>query len=259
LVIGHGRYHTSRLDDQLRGRAGRQGDPGSSVIFVSLDDDPTTSQLHPRGSEVDDETGEVFSARIAAQVEHAQRITEGALLDTHRNSWNYSQQLDAQRTEVLAYRDRVLRTEQAFEEFQRLRPERWKELAEEVDQEPLREAARQLLLHQIDRAWSDHIAFTEDLREGIHLRALGRETPLMAYHSESDQAYRELRRSLLDDAADALDKAVITADGLDEEASGIERPTSTWTYMVDDQAFGSPEDRFLNAVGGVIRRAVRGD
>jgi preprotein translocase subunit SecA len=259
LVIGHGRYHTTRLDDQLRGRAGRQGDPGSSVIFVSLDDDPTTAQLHPRGSEVDDETGEVFSARIAGQVEHAQRITEGALLDTHRNSWNYSQQLDAQRTEVLAYRDRVLRTEQAFEEFQRLRPERWKELAEEVDQEPLSEAARQLLLHQIDRAWSDHIAFTEDLREGIHLRALGRETPLMAYHSESDQAYRELRRSLLDDAADALDKAVITADGLDEEASGIERPTSTWTYMVDDQAFGSPEDRFLNAVGGVIRRAVRGD
>jgi preprotein translocase subunit SecA len=81
----------------------------------------------------------------------------------------------------------------------------------------------------------------------------------MAYHAASDQAYRELRKTLLDRAGETFDKAVITADGLDEEASGIERPTSTWTYMVDDQAFGSPEDRFLNAVGGVIRRAVRGD
>ncbi|GAB3916609.1 protein translocase subunit SecA 2 [Microlunatus endophyticus] len=259
LVIGHGRYHTSRLDDQLRGRAGRQGDPGTSVIFVSLEDDPTTAELHPRGAEIDDETGEITSPRIAGQVDHAQRITEGALLDTHRNSWNYSQQLDAQRTDVLSYRDRVLRTGLAAEEFQRLRPDRWKELAEEVEDEVLAEAARQLLLHQIDRAWSDHIAFTEDLREGIHLRALGRETPLMAYHSASDQAYRELRKKLLDDAAEAFEKAVITEDGLDEAASGIDRPTSTWTYMVDDQAFGSPEDRFLNALGGVIRRAVRGD
>jgi preprotein translocase subunit SecA len=258
LVIGHGRYHTSRLDDQLRGRAGRQGDPGSSVIFVSLEDDPTTAELHPKSSEVDDETGEINSARIAGQVDHGQRITEGALLDTHRNSWNYSQQLDAQRTDVLTYRDRVLRTGVAAEEFRRLRPDRWKELAAEVDQEVLGEAARQLLLHQIDRVWSDHIAFTEDLREGIHLRALGRETPLMAYHSASDQAYRELRRTLLVGAAGVFETAVITADGLDEQASGIERPTSTWTYMVDDQAFGSPEDRFLNALGGVIRRAVRG-
>ncbi|MBO0811118.1 MAG: accessory Sec system translocase SecA2 [Microlunatus sp.] len=259
LVIGHGRYHTTRLDDQLRGRAGRQGDPGSSVIFVSLEDDPTTAGLQPRSSEIDQETGEITSSRIAGQVEHAQRITEGALLDTHRNSWNYSQQLDAQRTEVLAYRNRVLRTDVASQEFQRLRPERWDELADEVDHDVLDEAARQLLLHEIDRAWSEHIAFTEDLREGIHLRALGRETPLMAYHSASDQAYRELREELLDDAAESFQKAVITADGLDEAASGIERPTSTWTYMVDDQAFGSPEDRFLNAVGGVIRRAVRGD
>jgi preprotein translocase subunit SecA len=259
LVIGHGRYHTSRLDDQLRGRAGRQGDPGSSVIFVSLEDDPTTADLRPRPAEVDAETGEIFSARIGAQVDHAQRITEGALLDTHRNSWNYSQQLDAQRTDVLDYRYRVLRTDLATEEFRRLRPKRWEELSDEVADEILDQAARQVLLHQIDRAWSDHIAFTEDLREGIHLRALGRETPLMAYHAASDHAYRELRSTLLDNAAEAFETAVITADGLDEEASGIERPTSTWTYMVDDQAFGSPEDRFLNAFGGIIRRAVRGD
>lgn len=123
----------------------------------------------------------------------------------------------------------------------------------------LAEAARQVMLHEIDKAWSEHLAFADELREGIHLRALGRETPLMAFHAACDKAYRDLRDGLLDRVAAAFDAAVITADGLDEDASGIERPTSTWTYMVDDMAFGSPEDRFLQALGGVIRHAVRAD
>lgn len=263
LVIAHGRYHTSRLDDQLRGRAGRQGDPGTSVIFVSLTDDPVTAEFRPRAAELDEETGEISGERVLSQVDHAQRIAEGALLDTHRNSWNYSQQLDAQRNEICRYRDRVLGEDVAADEFAKLRPERWQELLDELGDETgkdvLADAARQLLLHRIDRAWSDHLAFTTDLREGIHLRALGRETPLIAFHSAADKAYRELRSSLLEQAAEDFDNAVITADGLDEQASGIRKPSATWTYMVDDNAFGSPEDRFLHAIGGAIRRAARRD
>lgn len=259
LVIGHGHYHTRRLDDQLRGRSGRQGDPGRSVIFVSLDDDPTTAAFQVRSTEVDEETGEVSAGRVADEVEHAQRITEGALLDTHRNSWNYSQQLESQRNDVAGYRDRVLKDELAATEFARLCADRWKELSDDVSADVLSESARQVMLHELDRIWSEHLAFADELREGIHLRALGRETPLMAFHSACDKAYRELRDGLLDRAAAAFADAVITADGLDEEASGMERPTSTWTYMVDDMAFGSPEDRFMQALGGVIRHAVRAD
>ncbi|HEY9293846.1 MAG TPA: accessory Sec system translocase SecA2 [Microlunatus sp.] len=258
LVIGHGHYHTRRLDDQLRGRAGRQGDPGESVIFVSLDDDPNTSGLQLRWT-VDPDTGELGSQQLVDKVEQAQRISEGALLDTHQNSWNYSQQLESQRNDVVGFRSRVLRDDLAAVEFARLCPDRWQQLSAEVDGPVLEEAARQVMLHVLDREWSDHLAFADELREGIHLRALGRETPLMAFHAACDQAYRRLRDGLLDKAAEAFEAAVITATGLDEQASGMERPTSTWTYMVDDMAFGSPEDRFLQAIGGVIKRAVRTD
>jgi preprotein translocase subunit SecA len=259
LVIGHGRYHTGRLDDQLRGRAGRQGDPGSSVFFVSLTDDPTTEGLRPRSAELDPDTGELDSDRIRQQVEHAQRITEGALLDTHRNSWNYSRQLDSQRNDVCDYRDRVLAEDLAAAELARLRPDRWRELSAAVPAALLSEAARQILLQQLDQGWSDHLAYTEDVREGIHLRALGRETPLMAFHAACDESYQRMRDGLLGGAAEAFERAVITEDGLDAEASGMRRPTSTWTYMVDDTTFGSPEDRFLQSLGGAIRRAVRRD
>ncbi len=54
----------------------------------------------------------------------------------------------------------------------------------------LTEAARTLALFELDQAWGDHLAFTQDLREGIHLRALGRQTPLHAFHAEAQAAFR---------------------------------------------------------------------
>ncbi len=259
LVIGYGRYHTRRLDDQLRGRAGRQGDPGSSVIFVSLDDDPATSAIELRDGDIDSD-GMINTAHPHTEVDRAQRVSEGALLDTHRNSWNYSQQLEAQRNDVLGYRDRVLRGSVAADEFSHRCTERWRQLAEDddIDEATLDAAAREILLRQIDHDWSEHLAFTTDLREGIHLRALGRETPLMAFHSAASDAFATLRDGLLDRATEAFEQAVITENGLDADASGLQRPSATWTYMVDDNPFGSGADRFLGAVGGVIKRAVHG-
>ncbi|PMC99222.1 preprotein translocase subunit SecA, partial [Brevibacterium paucivorans] len=58
LVIGAGRYDSSRLDDQLRGRSGRQGDPGTSVFFTSLEDELLTRVPEiQRFVEDGDETG----------------------------------------------------------------------------------------------------------------------------------------------------------------------------------------------------------
>lgn len=259
LVIGYGRYHTRRLDDQLRGRAGRQGDPGSSVIFVSLDEDPTTAAIELRDDDADDD-GMINTSHVHTEVDRAQRVAEGALLDTHRNSWNYSQQLDAQRNNVLAYRDRVLRDTVAADELSRRCATKWQQLVDEdeIDEETVRAAAREVLLHRIDQDWSEHLAFTSDLREGIHLRALGRETPLMAFHSATTDAFRRLRDGLLDRAAETFEQAVITEDGLDADATGLQQPSATWTYMVDDNPFGSGADRFLDAIGGVVKRAIRG-
>ncbi len=258
MVIGTGRYPTRRLDDQLRGRAGRQGDPGGSVFFTSLEDDPETERFAVRASHVD-ETGLIDSSAARQQVEHAQRVGEGALLDLHRNSWLYSQQLHHQRIEVLEYRDRLLDEDLAATELAEAAPERWAELAEEVPAEVLAEAARTLALFSLDQAWSDHLAFTQDLREGIHLRALGRQTPLHAFHAEAQAAFRTVLSSAREEAVAAFEKAVITADGLDEEASDIRRPSATWTYLVDDNPFGTPEDHLLQAFGKLVRKATGRD
>nr|WP_237534233.1 accessory Sec system translocase SecA2 [Streptomyces sp. SID3343] len=260
LVIGVGRYHTRRLDDQLRGRAGRQGDPGTSIFLTSLDDEPITRHAPdpPRLSRVD-EDGRVFDAAARRHVEHAQRVAEGALSDTHRTTWRYNQQLHLQRVEVLDRRRRILEGDEARPVLEERCPQRWAELTDTVGEAVLAEAAREILLYELDRAWSDHLAFTAELREGIHLRALGRQSPLDAFHAETRRAFADFTTRVDTAAADRLRTAHITEAGLDPTRSGLHRPTSTWTYMVTDNPFGTPDDRVAAYLRGLIRPASRND
>ena len=91
-VIGTGRHHTERLDNQLRGRAGRQGDPGSSVFFSSWEDDVVVCPPDPSKlpTQTDDD-GRIVSPKAARLLDHAQRVAEGRLLDVHANTWRYNQ------------------------------------------------------------------------------------------------------------------------------------------------------------------------
>src|SRR5690606_37039432 len=100
-VIGTARYPSSRLDDQLRGRAGRQGDPGSSVFFASLNDELVLANAPdvPEGIAADEETGEVTDPAAQRQINHAQRVAEGVDLEIHRNTWRYTRLIEHQRSE----------------------------------------------------------------------------------------------------------------------------------------------------------------
>ena len=92
-VIGTGRHDSRRVDDQLRGRAGRQGDPGGSVFFVSLEDelvDALRRRRDPAVAAADAGRPGRPTRRSTAAVEHAQRVAEGVNFEIHRNTWRYS-------------------------------------------------------------------------------------------------------------------------------------------------------------------------
>ncbi|ASU85812.1 accessory Sec system translocase SecA2 [Nocardiopsis gilva YIM 90087] len=258
-VVGSSRYYTRRLDDQLRGRAGRQGDPGSSVFFLSLEDELITRNVpdlrHPPRS---GPGGLLDDRRTKFTAEHAQRVAEGAHLDVHRTTWRYNQLLQIQRDEVLAHRDELMRGPAAANELAGLRAERYSSLLEEVGRVVLEEASRVIFLFHLDQRWSEHLGYLSAMREGIHLRALGRESPLNAFHREAVAQFRSFFDDVRDRAAATFDKAEITADGVDTDAAGLNRPTSTWTYMVHDNPFGDPEERFLEFLGSIIRYSIRG-
>ncbi|MGH3949292.1 MAG: accessory Sec system translocase SecA2, partial [Pseudonocardiaceae bacterium] len=182
-VIGTARYPSSRLDDQLRGRAGRQGDPGGSIFFACLDDDLVLAGAPdvPAGIRADDD-GEITDPAALRHLNHAQRVTEGADLEIHRNTWRYTRLIERQRDELLAQRDQVLRTAAAAELMETGAPDRFGELSGLVEPDVLTRMCREIMLFHLDKLWADHLAFLTDVRESIHLRALGRETPIDEFH-----------------------------------------------------------------------------
>ncbi|MGA8253474.1 MAG: accessory Sec system translocase SecA2 [Mycobacterium sp.] len=234
-VVGTGRHHTERLDNQLRGRAGRQGDPGSSVFFSSWEDDVVAANLERNKLPLEtDEDGRIVSAKTSSLLDHAQRVAEGRLLDVHANTWRYNQLIAQQRAIIVDRRNTLLRTATAREELAELAPDRYDELSKEISEDRLGTICRQIMLYHLDRGWADHLAYLADIRESIHLRALGRQNPLDEFHRLAVDAFA----SLAADAIEAAQQTFETANVLEEEQgldlSKLARPTSTWTYMVND-------------------------
>jgi preprotein translocase subunit SecA len=257
LVIGTGRHASSRLDRQLRGRSGRQGDPGGSVFFASLEDELVV-QYAPGGALPEAlGPGPILDAGAHQTLGHAQRVAEGVNLEIHRNTWRYNKLVDDQRAIVLAHRDRLLRTDAALSALGRQCPERIAELTAVVPANVLADAARQVALIRLDRGWADHLAYLAELREGIHLRALARAVdPLNEFHKEAIRAFTSLLDDVADRSAETLATVPVTADGADLAAVGLKRPTATWTYLVHDNPFGTDIDRAIRSVGGSFRRML---
>lgn len=252
-VVGTGRHHTERLDNQLRGRAGRQGDPGSSVFFASWEDAVVVAHLEPNKLPMDtDDTGRIVSPKAASLLDNAQRIAEGRMLDIHANNWRYNQLIAQQRAIIVERRDTLLRTAVAREELEERSPKRYAELVEDLGEEKLEKICRLIMLYHLDRGWADHLAYLSDVRESIHLRALGNQTPIDEFHRMAVDAFA----SLAADAIEAAQQTFETAPSIEDEPgvdlSKLARPTSTWTYMVHDNPLA---DDSLSALSlpGVFR------
>lgn len=252
-VVGTGRHHTERLDNQLRGRAGRQGDPGSSVFFASWEDAVVVAHLDPNKLPMDtDDTGRIVSPKAASLLDNAQRIAEGRMLDIHANNWRYNQLIAQQRAIIVERRDTLLRTAVAREELEERSPKRYAELVEDLGEEKLEKICRLIMLYHLDRGWADHLAYLSDVRESIHLRALGNQTPIDEFHRMAVDAFA----SLAADAIEAAQQTFETAPSIEDEPgvdlSKLARPTSTWTYMVHDNPLA---DDSLSALSlpGVFR------
>ncbi|HEY9265234.1 MAG TPA: accessory Sec system translocase SecA2, partial [Mycobacterium sp.] len=252
-VIGTGRHHTERLDNQLRGRAGRQGDPGSSIFFSSWEDDVVVAHLEPNKLPLEcDEDGRVLSPRAASLLENAQRIAEGRLLEVHATTWRYNQLIAQQRAILVERRNTLLRTAAAREELAELSPQRYQELSEKLgpdSEKKLERICRLIMLYHLDRSWTEHLAYLADIRESIHLRALGRQNPLDEFHRMAVDAFASLAAGAIEAAQQTFDTAPSIEDEEGVDLSKLARPTSTWTYMVHDNPLADDSMSALSLPG----------
>ncbi|WP_270839105.1 preprotein translocase subunit SecA [Peptacetobacter hiranonis] len=128
-VIGTERHESRRIDNQLRGRSGRQGDPGKSRFFVSVEDEiiklyggKTIEKLSKKITP--DEHGGMESKQLTKTVEKAQKTIEGKNFQTRKQVLEYDDVINEQRKVVYAERDKVLNNADISEEIQEMIKER---------------------------------------------------------------------------------------------------------------------------------------
>lgn len=252
-VLGTARYRTARLDNQLRGRAGRQGDPGLSLFFVSLEDDiVATGGADEQFSAQPEADGRITGNRAQQFVEHCQRVTEGQLLEIHSQTWKYNKLLADHRNILDERRAALLDTDTAWRELSQRAPERAAELAG-LPQEVLEQAAREIMLFHLDAEWSEHLALMDDVRESIHLRAIARETPITEYHRIAVREFKDLANRAVDESVDTFRTVPIDASGAHLADAGWKRPSATWTYMVSDNPLAGSGNSIITGIGNIFR------
>jgi preprotein translocase subunit SecA len=250
-VIGTNRHESRRIDDQLRGRAGRQGDPGATRLFVSLED-PLISRfgvnrLIPKKFQPEPQEAPLDNPVILSEIARAQRIVEGENLEIRRTLTRYAQMVEEQRVPLHDLRQQVLAGTSAGGGLELACPERHRSLSEAWGRQVVENVERQIRLARIDRTWSEHLAFAADVREGIHLLSVMRLDPLAHFQRKIIEAWDERRRELDEAIVETFERVNVGPGGIDLEDEGLQAPTSTWTYVVSDDPF---RNQLYAAVGG---------
>jgi preprotein translocase subunit SecA len=263
-VLGSERHESRRIDNQLRGRSGRQGDPGESRFFLSLEDDlmrlfATGAMNWVMGRALPDDVP-IEAKMVTKAIERAQNTVEGRNAESRKDVLKYDDVMNEQRKVIYRRRYQIIDGEDLRDETIEMLehtmtglvasacpsdyPEEWdlsgliteviqyyptKFVAEDLagattvgqvtesiltealdlyaerdetipgGEEIARQLERDIMLQIIDQRWQDHLAEMDYLREGINLRAMGNQDPLVAYQREGFAMFGKLMEGISDD------------------------------------------------------------
>lgn len=225
FVIGTERHEARRIDDQLRGRSGRQGDPGATQFYVSLEDRlmrvfATDTLKRVMGTFKIPEDEPIASGMISKSLETAQRRIEGYNFDARKQVLAYDDVLNTQRLAVYAERRTALMgTDEEIEAFVReiVADDATLMQAYEEKRASFGEAAwagilRRLVLQITDAFWLEHLEYMEYLRKSVNLRAYGQRDPLIEYRREGLSKFRAMQEGIRAQLREALPRVAPADD-----------------------------------------------
>ena len=236
-VISTSMRESSRINRQLRGRAGRQGDVGESKVFTALDDEIMLKyelkKLIPEYRYPDYTEEAITDKAVIRESERIQRISEGDRLDERKRLLKFTMISEKHRDAIFKSRKKFATGENTPTFWQDNSPEDYKTVAEKFGQEKVNHLQRELILSVINRAWSDYLVFTSALREGIHLTSVGGKNPADEFNISSQRYYESMEEHVIADMAEGLEK-LLNLDKIEDFF--INKPESVYTYLQNESA-----------------------
>jgi preprotein translocase subunit SecA len=256
-VIGTNRHESRRIDNQLRGRAGRQADPGESRFFISLEDD-LISRFGARDLLRDHAAhslSDFDDAEVARRVAHLQRVIEGQSFEIRQTLRRYAKLLETQRQQIEQRCHRLLRGEATPMSLLEQAPGLYRDLVARWGETLIASVERTVELRHVERIWSDHLVHAAEIRDHIHLVSMGGFNAFDEFNRQMNVAFRSLHQEIASAVVTTMQTAEITNQGIDLDREGLRRPSSTWTFMINDSPKGSVLDQLTQ---GIMRKVKKG-
>ncbi len=206
FVLGTERHEARRIDNQLRGRSGRQGDLGETQFFVSMDDtlmrvfaNDMVKNMMGRFGIPEDQP--IENSMITRSLESAQKKIEGFNFDARKHVLAYDDVLNQQRHIIYTRRRKLLlgtQTEvsELITDFLEHIPESresFESRAQEFGEREWNEIMRKLMLQVSDTLWVEHLEVMQHTRSSVGLRAYGQQDPLIEYRKEGIRLFKEMQ------------------------------------------------------------------
>ena len=261
-IIGTERNESRRVDNQLRGRAGRQGDIGSTRFYLSLEDnlmkifasEKTASMMKKLGMK----EGEALEhSWLNKTISNAQKKVEGMHYDARKHLLEYDDVANDQRKVIYELRDELMSTEDVKDRYEAIRYDVIEDLFDEyispkaleedwdseglqntfansfgtniqvkksiddgldvadilsfvqqefisshkikedvIGAETMRTFEKAIMLKALDHHWKEHLAFMDQLRQSVNLRAIGQKNPVQEYKRESFSMFTQLLETI---------------------------------------------------------------
>ncbi len=244
-VIGTNRHNSVRIDNQLRGRSGRQGDPGESAFYISLEDDifrkyPIDKMIPERIKP--DSMDPLISKAIHKAIRHIQKVIEGQSLNAEISLFKYSILYEQQRKIVSGNREDILydRKTIAKEMYCVLR-ESGK--LRQISDTELNAALKSISLYAINECWADYLLLLENALDEVSVIGKSGSDPLLHYNHKLIEGFQRYQEDTQNKISEICKNMIIENDHIDLSKMGIQGPASTRTYMLLD---GSEEIHLVN-------------
>jgi preprotein translocase subunit SecA len=220
-VLGTERHDSRRIDNQLRGRSGRQGEVGESRFYLSLQDD----LMRIFGGEVienimgrlglDDSTP-IEASIISKSIENSQKKVESINFDRRRSLVEYDDVINVQREIIYKLRRKILFAEvqnkQEFYDWLKSKLQNYMDDFDDVVAKKEKKngaevwvrVLRGISLEVIDSLWMDHIDTMDDLRSDVSLRGYAQVDPIIEYKREAKSLFDILLNEIMTNIADRI-------------------------------------------------------
>ncbi len=254
FVIGTNRHRSVRIDNQLRGRAGRQGDPGESRFFVSLEDElieryhirsvlPDAYQkrpadlinaIEPLNAANPCEPKPINDPAVAEAIGHTQRVIEGQLFQQRQIMGRYFILVEEQRHLIHKLHEDILTGKKVLAIWQDYAKDRDLTVFSNVPAAEIFRAQQQSGAMLLSRGWADYLELVEQLLDHVNLMRSGPNDPFTTFNKQIIDAYAHFLDVFEAAMTGLLDHLTIRNNQIDLVAAGLKSPPSTRTYLIDD-------------------------